>query len=137
MRATRSSLMRLPLKRKGATCSLVDGPSVTTTLRRGSRGEPHMPVERIAATDDVEHDRVILRQIVALQDISHVLQRDRFPNMHADENIAAANALLGGGAAGADIEDRQAAAITGIERLELVGVHDRELQTERVPGAVR
>ena len=105
-------------------------------LRRRPRGQPHVAIERVAATNDVEHDRVELGEIVALEDVGDVLERDRLPDVHAHENIAAANALLCGGAASANVQDRQSAAVARAAILEFVLVHHRQLQPQRAPRAI-
>src|SRR5436190_4418749 len=106
-------------------------------LRRGAGGEAHVAVESVGAADDVEDDGVELAEIVALEDVGDVFERDGFPDVHANENVAAADALLGGGAAGADIEDGEAAAIAGTQALELVLIHDGHLEADGGPRFVR
>src|SRR6185369_9331817 len=95
-----------------------------------------MAVESVGAANDVEDDGVELGEVVALEDVGDVLDGNRFPDVHADEDIALADALLGSGAAGADVEDGETAAVASIQRLEVVLVHHGYLETDDIPGAI-
>ena len=59
-----------------------------------------MAVERFAAAQDVEFHRFEVAEVGAVEHVVDVFQRRRFPDVHAHQHVAAANALLGGGAIG-------------------------------------
>src|SRR5262245_13825758 len=110
---------------------------VAALLGRRAGGQAQMPVQRVGAANDVEDDGVELRQIIAVENVGDILERYGLPNVHANEDVAAADALLGSRAARTNFEDGQAAAIPSVEALELVGIHHGQLQADCAPRSVR
>src|SRR6185503_15109369 len=95
--------------------------------------QPDLSLQRLGAADDVEHDRLFLGDFFALQDVGDVLERSRFPDVHADQHVAGPNPLLPGRAALADVEYSQASVVARIELLEFAVVHGSELDPQRPP----
>ena len=80
-------------------------------IAAGLDGDRQVAVERLVAAKDEELHRVERGEVGPLEDIGHVVQRDRLPDVHAHQHVAAANALIGGGTVGPHVGDQQAAAI--------------------------
>src|SRR5436190_8279324 len=92
-----------------------------------------MAVERFAAADDEEFQRLEVREVVAIEDIRHVVHRDRFPDVHSDQHIPLADALLCSWTFLADGGNLQPAAIACTQSAELGFVDRRELEAQLSP----
>src|SRR5688572_24863566 len=113
------------------------GPSATGRLETALlAGDPQMAIERVAAADDVERQRVESGQVLAVEDVGDVLERDRLPDVHSHQHVVLLDALLGGWPARADGDDAEAPAIARAQLLERRLVHRRQPHPERRPDAV-
>src|ERR1044072_7632884 len=95
-----------------------------------------MAIERFAAAQNVELHRLEICEIRTVQNVVYVLLRNRLPNVHAHEDVAAANSLFGGGALGPHAGAGAAAAAA---RWVLPGVQRRswlELEAQKLPRAI-
>src|SRR5262245_44765002 len=93
-----------------------------------------MAVECFVVPQDVELDGLEIGEIGAIEDVVDFRKLGRFPDVHADEDIAATNSLFGGRAVGADGQDRQASVVSRLVLLELRLRNDLELQSQQIPG---
>src|SRR6476620_2233191 len=96
-----------------------------------------MAVERFAAAENVELHRFELGEVGSIENVVDVVERDRFPNVHADEDVAATDTLLRGRAVGANVGHGQTPAISRAVGLELTLRNRVEPQAEHVPGTIR
>ena len=77
----------------------------------------------------------LMRRSPAVEDVGHVLQGDRFPDVHAHQHVAAADALVGRGTVAADGHHGQPAAVLRLELLaEFVRGNGLQFQPEQFPG---
>ena len=95
-----------------------------------------MSVEGFVSTKHVELDGLNVGDVVSVHNIGEIFQRDCFPDVHADKDVASANSLSAGGARATHGRDFQTAAISIIEPSNSRRQNFFKLHTEQLPGTL-